>query len=175
MKKITNLLLIAILISGFAVLSETAVFSQRKDVNKQSSQKSAEANVEDTNVIIKVIGVEDDFSQKRSETEVPSFGKYIAVQIVVDNSGGKEDWEVSANCFKLKDAKNNTFETAFWEVASPKLNDGIVDASDSVSGWITFEIHEDTDIKSLKLRYERKSSILSKPLKSGWMYFSAVK
>ncbi len=179
MKKIKFLLAAAVLLSGFAVLSEDVVYSQRKDVNTVSSissQKSAEAKVEDTNVFIKVVGVEDSVSEKKSNTEVPLLlGKHIAVQIVIDNSGGKEDWEVFPEYFKLKDALNNTFMPAFLDVAFPILNKDIVDAGDSVRGWITFEVPENTDIKSLKLRYELNRIFLDKPVKSGWIYLSAVK
>jgi hypothetical protein len=61
-----------------------------------------------------------------------------------------------------------------FNLAKPQLNGDVVDSGDLVKGWLTFEIPEDLNIKSLKLRYEY-NGLMAKHFKSGWVYLSAVK
>ncbi len=111
MKKITVikfLLSVAVLLNGLAAFSENAVFAQKKvvadSISSKNSEKSAEALVENSQVIIRVVGVKN-FVPKEKDYLYPKDGnKFISVQIVVDNTNGLEDWDVSPGGGKIKDA-----------------------------------------------------------------------
>ncbi len=177
MKNITKLLLsVAVLLNGLAMLSGNEVVAQivvTANSNAAKSEKSAEALVENSQVIIKVIGVKNFVSGESVFLKPEPGNKFAAVQVIVDNTNGTEDWEVIPSYFILKDSENNTYIQNYYFVR-PTLNFGIIDNGEMAKGWVSFEIPADLDIKSLKLRYEDKS-YTEKKYKSDWIFLSAVK
>lgn len=170
--------MVSALLSGSAVFSENEAFAQTATSDRTSAPnngKSAEALVENTEVIIKAIRVCDRVSGVSEYVKPGTGNKLIAVQIVVDNSNGTEDWDVIPNYFKLKDSENNTYDPPlYFGLIRPTLISGIVDSGDLVKGWITFEISNDTDINTLKLRYEYNGYLKDK-FTSAWIFLYSVK
>jgi SepF-like predicted cell division protein (DUF552 family) len=88
MKKIIRVLMVTVLSSGLAVLSGNAVFAQKvadTQTTAKNNPKSAEALVENSDVIIKVVGVRDLGSVENTFENPKDGNKFIAVQVVVDN------------------------------------------------------------------------------------------
>lgn len=171
------LLAVAGLLSGLAMFSGNEVFAQKgvvADSNPIKTENSAEALVEKSQVIIKVVAVRDLVSGVNEYVKPKEGNKFIAVQVVVDNTNGVDDWEVIPDYFKLKDSENNTYDPPYFVLIRPALVNGIVDEGDLVKGWITFEIYKDIDIKTLRLRYEY-NGFATDNYKSGWIFLSAVK
>lgn len=174
MKK-NSIWIVAVLI--LTILAASAFAQTKAVLTKPQPTPGAESVIEDTNVVIKVVGLKDNAAA--AEATKPAEGnKFISVQIIIDNSKGEEEWQVKPEAFKLKDAEGNIYETTgnpylSTAVTQPTLKQGPVDSGDFVKGWITFEVGSAVKAKSLKIRYE-DSGVLGSDLtvKSGWILLS---
>ena len=105
-----------------------------------------------------------------------SGNKFMSVQVIVDNTNGKDGWEIKPENLVLKDTEGNVYQPegntfGLVEVTKPTLKSGILDSGDLVKGWVTFQIGSTVDVKSARLRYEQT---LFESVKSGWLALSAV-
>jgi hypothetical protein len=166
---------IAILTFWFLASAFAAPVTLAQGTGSPVQQKvSPEALIEGTLIVIRIVALKDT-APSANEFNGPDKGnKFLSIQIIVDNTKGREEWEVEPRNFKLKDAEGNVYEIeSLSEVAQPTLKSGKVDAGDLVKGWITFQVGEGVNIKTMKLRHE--DSVLSETAaKSAWIPLSSV-
>lgn len=173
--KENSILIVAVLI--LTMLAASASAQTKAVLTKPQLTPGAESVIEDTNVVIKIVGVKDN-ALAPDESKPTEGNKFISIQIIIDNSKGEDEWKVKPEAFKLKDAEGNIYETfanpyLSTAVTQPTLKQGPVDTGDFVKGWITFEVGSAVKAKSLKLRYEDNGTLgLDATIKSGWILLS---
>lgn len=180
MKK-NSILMFAFLIMTISVISSFSQTNGKKQMpatTTAAQQKTAEALIENTQVMVKVVAVKDNAVSANDYIKPDEGNKFISIQIVMDNTKGEDDWSVKPDKFVLKDDEGNVYEAKETFTSSgatqPTLKSGVVDAGDLVKGWITFQIGNNVNLKSLKLRYEDSSFMSESTVKSGWIVLSAV-
>jgi Domain of unknown function (DUF4352) len=168
--------LIAASFLGLTAILQNTVDAQTND---PKLQQKAEAQIEGTEVVIRIAAVKDNVVSAEEYTKPDAGNKFVSIQIVMDNSKGLEDWEAKPDNFKLKDTEGNIYETesrilGSTKVTQPTLKAGMVDSGDLVRGWITFQVGSSVSLKSLKLRYEDSPFLSESPLKSGWIALATI-
>lgn len=132
----------------------------------------AESVIGDSKVFIKLVAVKDNPSVQNQFGGPRQGNKFVAIQLTLTNKG-TEDWRFDTSNFKVKDAEANVYNVdTIVEPAEPTLKSGLIDAGDIVKGWISFQIGETLDVKSLKLRYE--GGFDGGGSRSGWIAVSAI-
>ncbi len=137
---------------------------------------STESLIEGTRVVLKIVAVKDNAMTENDYSKPDSGNKFMSVQVIVDNTNGKDGWEIKPENLVLKDTEGNVYQPegntfGLVEVTKPTLKSGILDSGDLVKGWVTFQIGSTVDVKSARLRYEQT---LFESVKSGWLALSAV-
>lgn len=176
----------SILMFAFLIMttSVTVAFAQTNGKKQMppttiaTQQKTAEALIENTQVVVKVVAVKDNVVPVNDYTKPDEGNKFVSIQIVMDNAKGKDEWSVKPDKFVLKDDEGNVYEakealTSFG-ITQPTLKSGIIDGGDLVKGWITFQVGNTVNLKSLKLRYEDSGFMSESTVKSGWIALSSV-
>lgn len=170
-----NFYLIVITLFCLTTLQAISTFAQTKTTEQTKS--SAQYLIEGTSITVKVVAVKDN-AVAGSEFMKPAAGnKFVSVQIVMENIKGVDEWAVKPDKFKLKDAEGSVYDTEnslMGAVTQPTLKAGILDIGDLVKGWITFQVGDAVNIKTLKIRYEDAGFMSATAVKSGWINLSSV-
>jgi hypothetical protein len=173
MKK-NSILMLAFFMTAISVTSAWAQPSGKKPA--ATPAKTAEALIENTQVMVKVVAIKDNVVPVDEFTKPDEGNKFVSIQIVLDNTKGQDEWKVKPDKFILKDEEGNVYEAKeeFSSLTQPTLKAGVVDGGDLVKGWISFQVASSLNLRSLKLRYEEAGFISEPTVKSGWIALSAV-
>jgi hypothetical protein len=130
------------------------------------SAQIGQAKIEKTQAIVKITTIEDDVSSDNQFVKPKEGNRFIAIQILLDNTDGNGNVTANPLFFKLKDTEGNEYNVELMGTKDPALGSSEVEVGDIVKGWITFQIPNSLDIEAMKLRYVAFSK------KSDWINLS---
>lgn len=112
--------------------------------------------IKKTNTILRVIKYEDNADIENQFVNPKPGYKYLAFQIQVDNSNGKEALTLfTSGSFKLKDDENDVYDAEAIVGKEPLFHaSNKIDVGDGAKGWVTFEVPEKTKYNKCKLKYD---------------------
>lgn len=98
---------------------------------------------ENGDLSIKVVNVEDPFLYTGEFYKTEAGNKLVAVEVELTNISDTLE-SVSPYYFKVKDQDNYEYDYQYGTVKEPVLSSGTLNPDESVKGWVTFSVPEDT-------------------------------
>lgn len=151
-------------LSGKAIPLQQEV--EKPVAKAEETEGNAQSVIEGIDAIIKIVNIEDDVTSDNEFLRPKEENRFLAIQVLFDNTNGKDVVATNPLFFKLKDTEGNEYNAELMSVKEPALDSSEVEEGDIVKGWLTFQISEELDIEALKLRYVAFSK------KSGWINLS---
>ena len=139
---------------------------EKPAITTEDTSGSAQSIIEGIGTMIKIVDMEDEATSDNEFLKPKKGNKFIAIQVLFDNTNGNANVTANPLFFKLKDTEGNEYAVEFMGAKEPTLGSSEIEVGDIVKGWLTFQVSEDADIETLRLRYVAFSK------KTGWINLS---
>jgi len=117
------------------------------------SYSQLESSISGSKAIFKVVKILDNYISDNQFMKPDEGKKYIAFEVVVDNSKGSKSITVPSMMIKLKDKEGYEYSLDMISTMIKPTFEGTTDAGDLTRGWIGFEVSKSTKIDDLKIAY----------------------
>ena len=136
--------------------------------NTNTSSKGVSKTVNDTSFVVKVTGIKDGVKHTNEFVSPRANTRFVAVEILIDNTENDEYFVCNENYFPVKDIEGYQYECSLHNAIEPSLASDDIDSGDLSRGWITYEIPYNVSVENLRIRYEFGSC------KTSWIKFSEM-
>lgn len=137
--------------------------------NSNNSSKDVSKTVKDPKFIVKVTDIKDYIKPTNEFVSPRENTRFLAVEILIDNTKNDEDFVCNENYFPIKDSEGYQYECSLHDAIEPSLASDDIDPGDLSRGWITYEIPNNVSVDNLRIRYEFSSC------KTSWIKFAEIK
>lgn len=117
------------------------------------SYSQLESSISGSKAIFKVVKIVDNYISDNKFMKPDEGKKYVAFEIVVDNSKGNKSITVPAMMIKLKDNEGYEYSIDMISTMIKPNFEGTTDAGDITRGWIGFEVAKSLKLENLKIAY----------------------
>ncbi|MFA3784223.1 DUF4352 domain-containing protein [Melioribacteraceae bacterium 4301-Me] len=117
------------------------------------SNAQLESSISGSKAVFKVVKIVDNYVSENQFVKPDEGKKYIAFEIVVDNTKGSKSITVPSMMIKLKDKEGYEYSIDMISAMIKPSFEGTADAGDLTRGWIGFEVPKSTKLDDLKIAY----------------------
>jgi len=112
-----------------------------------------QSKISGSKAVFKVLNVVDNYTSENQFMSPKEGQKYVAVEILLDNSKSTKAFSTPAMLIKLKDNQGQEYSIDMISAMIKPSFEGNADAGDITRGWIGYEIPEALSIDKLKIAY----------------------